>query len=366
MRRRIWTVVLAAILIFNVLAVAFHYWRRSVVVHEAHAKENQLISHVVASRAMTGQPSPISMIGNLVETSHYRKLLPLSEAQKDTIREMERVVRESRYRSMMADAEASSGPPAAYEERVKRHERRRREAMRHAQRVVLLGLLTEEQTATVVSDYLRHMQMGALNNDSIGIADRIGFTEEQVRKLEDVNEGFKTRWRSKPINPIKPGKKNAQAYYTQSGNWSKAYKQAMSDLLTPGQRDQWSKLAAKRPALTTPPDLGPSPASDAEAARIDREGLSPVFRSLDRRVGDLGLDAEQRTLLERLERVTRQGLLWIGQRGAPGAPGSDTGAAKSPDQVSRLRSDFLKHAEQVALLGILTESQAAQIQGGLK
>jgi len=80
----------------------------------------------------------------------------------------------------------------------------------------------------------------------------------------------------------------------------------------------------------------------------------------------LGLSDKQKKLLTDLKDVTRLGLFWISHRDgkAPFPPGID--GSGQADPVEQTRDEFLKHAGQVALLGILTQQQAAKIAKAVK
>jgi len=129
--------------------------------------------------------------------------------------------------------------------------------------------------------------------------------------------------------------------------------------------DTWSRLTAEQSLPAEPPDL---PAlSDAEVASIKIEDVSPTFRALAEKANTLGMYDDQKKLLKDLEEVARAGLLWIGLRNAEGPPTPHADVReRQADWVSQRRAEFVKHAEQVALLGILTQRQAEELQAAIK
>jgi hypothetical protein len=321
-------------------------------VKEAHAEENRLISEWVASRAVTGDPGNIDMIGNLTGAPYCPKVILLTNEQKRVIMKLNELVRACRYRSMMADAAPYDGPPEVRKRQLAHNQTRRHDAIHHAQQVTILGLLTEDQSSRVIQAYLKSCGVGTINNDSIGIAERIELTASQMRILREVNAKFMARYTSDRAFEMSPDPKANEVYRKATDDWSQEYKQAIWEILTPAQQSVWSRLIAERTSPAELPNLSPSPASDAEAARIDREVVSHTFSVLDAQGDAFGLSAEQKALLKDLEQVTRQGLVWI--------------SLGKSDQTLQLRSRFMKHAEQVALLGILTEQQAEEAQVMMK
>ena len=103
--------------------------------------------------------------------------------------------------------------------------------------------------------------------------------------------------------------------------------------------------------------------------RVLLANLSTTFRVLaDTPKFYIGLSPYQKRLLRDLEEVTRDGLLWISLRN-PGSDDSDPPADAHDDRadpIAQARREFLMHAEQVALLGILTEAQAELVRAALE
>ena len=104
----------------------------------------------------------------------------------------------------------------------------------------------------------------------------------------------------------------------------------------------------------------------AEAASVHVIDLSPVFRTLAEKANALGLSAEQRSFVKDLEEVTRTGYAWSGRGGVAGLAEPEDGGKGRVDRIARVRSEFLKRAELVLLLGILSERQAEQVQAAVQ
>jgi hypothetical protein len=115
--------------------------------------------------------------------------------------------------------------------------------------------------------------------------------------------------------------------------------------LTPAQQKLWQRLTAERELPPNPPQM-PRP-TDADVQQVNLNGASPVFRAIqEQRVA--GLSEVQGDLLNRAREITELGLFWISRENA--------------DRVAGRRAEFIRHAEQFVLLGILTEEQAQLVQ----
>jgi hypothetical protein len=147
----------------------------------------------------------------------------------------------------------------------------------------------------------------------------------------------------------------------------------MWEVLTEKQREQLTQMRAERAPLTEPPELPSLDAPNAGDATVDIAKLSPVFRLLTvpqgtpfeaaRNGAVVRMAAHQRRLVADLVDVTRLGWLWIGLRHSDQQDENRAGEATtaSPDAVEAARQEFLKAAEQVALLSILSEEQAKEL-----
>ena len=87
-------------------------------------------------------------------------------------------------------------------------------------------------------------------------------------------------------------------------------------------------------------------------ASIKIEDVSRVFRVLTEKPDAFQLLDPQKKLLSRLEEIVKEGLYWIGLR---------NGGSRPLLRMSHGRCGVCKASRQVALLGILTEKQAAMV-----
>jgi hypothetical protein len=101
-------------------------------------------------------------------------------------------------------------------------------------------------------------------------------------------------------------------------------------------------LPAEPPNL---PDL-----SSPEAKDINLQAISSTFATLEEEAVARELSADQKKMLQDLEEVTRVGLLWINLRKpVESAPSTDVGKEQT-NQFLKTRAEFVKLAEQIALL----------------
>ena len=321
---------------------------------EARACETKARSWGFRHRhAFTSDNYEGSLIGGLVENGHWAKSLPLAPAQASAITKLDVLVRDAGDRAAGVAADYMDTNPPDYQEYNARLGGRLSETLRHAERMVSLGLLTEAQAAFVLYDYTsddNHLYVLSDKN----VQDLLGMTASQNKELDKVGDAANRReallnlWSVDPIE---------QEYVrtVMTANEKRMNAEALN-VLTPSQRKIWDGFTAKRSLPAKPPEM-PAP-SEAEAVRIKIEDVSPVFRILAEKADAFGLSDPQKKLLNRLKEITREGSFWISLRN------SKDGAPTPADRAAS--AEFVKQAEQVALFGILTEKQAEQVESATK
>ncbi len=179
--------------------------------------------------------------------------------------------------------------------------------LRHAEQMVKLGFLTESQSAFVTQTQLSSAgyRRGALLFDP--------FFQKQLGLTLTVEQRIALIW--KDVDTVE------------------------KELLSEQQQLLLAELTTPRTPPSEPPRLA-VPNSD-DLAQVK---LSGMFAKLIEVEKALRLSADQVKALRELERLTRLGLFWIDRRDAS-------------DDVEATRNSFLGHAEQIALLGILTPEQ---------
>jgi hypothetical protein len=296
-----------------------------------------------------------SLIGGLVENGWWSSELPLAPTQAAAIKKLDELIRDAGDDAARAVADSLDTNPTGYQESIARFDRRIRESIRRAERMVALGLLTEPQAAFVLYRYTsgdNHLYVLRDRN----VQERLGMTASQNEQLDKVGEAANRReallnlWTVDPIE---------QEYVrtVMAANQKRMNAEALN-VLTPSQRTIWDAFTAKRSLPAKAPEM-PAPSRD-EAARIKIGDVSPVFRVLDEKADAFKLSAAQKKSLSTLEEIARVGLHWISLRKSEGT------APAAADPVSKARAEFVQQAEQVALLGILTEEQAEQVQSALQ
>ena len=268
-------------------------------------------------------------IGSL-DNSYWKPVVLLADNQGVTIKSLDLLIWRAKMASINHNADYLDTNPKDYKEYMKRNKSRRKEALKHGQMMTLTGLLTVPQLNAVIPHYFSLDKSIASQGRST--PNFIGITETQRSLLYQLNYRFK-----------------------------KKYINDSMAILTPTQRTQWKQLRTKRPSLKSAPTM--TLPTEAEQKRIDVKKLSNVFRSIVhlQKENKLNLSEKQKKFLDDLYLVTQHGLFWIET--------TDTSqSAATKNELSffvRSEAEFLKHAGQVALQGILTEHQAKQVQDAL-
>jgi beta-lactamase regulating signal transducer with metallopeptidase domain len=305
--------------------------------------------------AFTSDSYEDSLIGGLVENGWWSSSLPLAPAQARAIKKLDELIRDAGDHAALNLADYLVTSPSDHKALIAGLDRRLRESLRHGERMAALGLLTEPQAAFVLYRHTSGSNHLYVLRDK-NVQELLGMTASQNKQLDKVGDAATRReallnlWTVEPVE---------QEYVrTVMAAIEKRMNAEALNVLTPSQREVWSRLTAARSLPAKPPNL-PAP-SEAEAARIRIREVSPVFRVLNEKADAFKLSDAQKKLLNRLEEITRVGLYWISLRNSKNA------APTAPNQVSNASADFVKQAEQVALFDILTEKQAEQVESAIK
>ena len=331
---------------------------------EARARETKDLSKQLRISRYQGRTYDyVSGIGGFAQSRYWKKRLPLADVQANAIVKLDKLAWDARIQSFDADADHLDGNPADYREYMKRSKARRRDALEHASSMVVYGFLTEPQAAFVTQIKLSvPLYVPNVLRDSKYVQEQLGITEKQREML--VQAGKRGRQARAQFNWFSADAKDQQAVYTAAEATQQATHAAAEQILTQQQRETLARLSAMRTLPAAPPNL---PAfSSAEAAKIKLEELSPVFRVLARESNALELSAGQKNHLKQLEEVSRVGIWLIGVKDREEKAVSGNSGKQEGDRVEQTRKKFLRHAERVALLGILTERQAEHVGRLLK
>ena len=117
---------------------------------KASSEQNRQLQLELVGEAEMQRNTPIRLIGSLTRDRYWTSVLPLTEEQKKVILALNHLVNEGRYQTRLADAAAVTADPTRREQLLHQSWDRQLEAIRHAIRLVSLGLLTEEQAAFVI------------------------------------------------------------------------------------------------------------------------------------------------------------------------------------------------------------------------
>lgn len=310
------------------------------------AERNSLSQGLRTNAILNNSEAKNDQIGTLTSHRYWTEILSLAEAQASAITKLDVLVTTADTMARYANADYLDlgGAPDSYREYLANGEQRRHDALHHAQRMVAIGLLTSPQAALVIQRVLSGRKLEALYDQNV--QELLKMTKSQRAMLAGLAEDTRIKYSRLNAFTLDPHeqKKNAE----KGSQIKREYDRAIASVLTPAQRETWSRLAAERPLPAGPPDL--RDLSDVNSAIAGLRRRSSVFRFIDQDAG-LALSAKQARLLKGLEEITCQGLLWIGQ--------------ESPDFREKRRAEFTMHAEEVALQGILTQEQEDKVREAL-
>jgi hypothetical protein len=346
------------ILVLNFALLGRRFWRPRP--SQANLQENQQISDDFRFLVTWRRGEEIGMIGNLAK-NEFGNVLQLTEKQKFALRELNDLASEARVQSLSAEAEPYDGDPARRRRDIARRDGRRAQSITHAQRLVTAGLLTEEQAAYMVQNTLNgDFEWNYVYEGSI--QELIAVTPSQQRGLAQVGKDIANEETAKALPVAFSRDPQDGELFKNIGKESlRRQELEVRKILTPVQLEKWGGLTATRRPPAAPPRSTRESPSDAEEAAVVIEDMSPTFRALAERGNALGLNSDQTKLLERLKVVTRLGLIWIRRERLEAKSKGVQDSPKSDSPFAHVPEDFVKHAEQVALCGILTEQQAEKV-----
>ena len=145
------------------------------------------------------------LIGSLVENASWSSQLPLSPAQAEAIKKLDALMRDAGDLAANTLADSLDTNPSGYQEGLASFDNRIRESLRRGQRMVSLGLLTEEQATFVLLRYTsggHHLYVLRDKN----VQELLGMTASQNQELDKVGEAANRReamlnlWTFDPID----------------------------------------------------------------------------------------------------------------------------------------------------------------------
>ncbi|MCA9015198.1 MAG: hypothetical protein KDA77_07680 [Planctomycetaceae bacterium] len=290
-------------------------------------------------------------IGDLLYGTPY---VSMADNQERTIKRLDQLLFKTQLASLDYDADYLDTNPHDYKEYLERSKRRHHAAVKHGQLMTFTGLLTEDQSRAVIQRYLSLRKWRALHQERV--QDVFGFSDAQKTRLARAQTQYGMSTAPLFIGSKRPGANQADL---KAGIrlFEDEFRIASLEVLTPAQKKKYAQLTAPQPLSDLLPS-SPVP-SETDRERLELKKRSNVFQFIDQHKHRLKLSAEQNQLLDELNAVTQCGLLWIEKT----ADASPTDRPQStPAVFIHTQAEFLKHAEQVAVQGILTELQARQVQ----
>ena len=302
-------------LVFLLLVIALNgglIRKQPAVAAASSEQDGQLQPELVGDFELVGlakmqRNTPIRCIGSLTRDRYWTSVLPLTAEQQKVIMALNHLVNEGRYRTRLADAAAVTADPTRREQMLAQSWDRQLEAIRHAIRLVSLGLLTEEQADFVIQRDAEPNGLSALYADK-NLVELIGLSADQTLKLDEARAKAVENANTLMTLAFKTDPQSVEEYNTAIDNQKRANDDFVRKLLTPDQMEKWNQLTAKRSLPAKPPNATRSALSGAEVEGVHILDLSPIFHALAAHANALGLSADQKTLLKDLEGVTQRGL----------------------------------------------------------
>ncbi|QDU51075.1 hypothetical protein [Gimesia panareensis] len=296
-------------------------------------------------------------IGDLASSHQSGKpRLPLTDNQEQTLKQLDQLLLLAKFAAMDRDADYLEDNPRDFESYLQRSKQRQRAAVRHGQQMTFTGLLSTTQTRYALQDYISVRKWHTFK--IYLIQELLELTEPQLKQLKQAQDNYNKSTRPLFLGSMKP-KADQKDIRAGINLYKEEYRRASLAILNPIQKIKYDQLKTRPPPIEVLPTTPPLTAADQQ--RLDLEAHSEIFRIIHQQQNQLNLTPKQIELLQQLILVTQRGLLWI-----------ETTQAEQPEEESNATTlfkhtlaEFLKHAEQVALQGILSEPQARQVLGSV-
>ena len=338
-----------------ILGMVWHRSRWSKHLEEVTAEERKTVSAGLRLRKLTeNAEAKNDLVGTLVAERYWTEVLPLAKEQTSAIAKLDALLTESRHNSYITDADYLDGNPRSFQEYLRRGEARRDDAIRHAQRMVVVGLLSEPQAAFVIQRVVSDRKLDSLYDENV--QDLLNLSKSQRERLKQL--ALDTANSLVKINAFTLDPDQQKRNEEKGAAIKRKHDAAVKRVLTSNQLRKWSGLAGDGSLPPKSPDL--PPLSDVEDAKGELLELSPTFLFISTHSDSLGLSMDQRRLLADLEEVTCKGLAWMDLQNGVAPPARDLNERHSV--IPESRAEFVRNAEQVALLAILTQTQQEQVE----
>lgn len=259
----------------------------------------EMVSVIPGCRTV-GRPGPYPL---------YTRKLSLKVEQVTAIAQLDSIVRDG-LQPRACEAMSPDGPATS----IRQFQDRFEQLLAHARQVNYCGLLRPVEAEYVLQQFLSQEELWAL------------------RYCADVQQmlGLEPKQQDERIS--------------------------LKDL-TAEQREIWNRLSQSR----TPPEPSYQLYQLPENRKVEFDPVrhSAVFRILAESNDSLQLSKKQQRSLEALREVTQTGLWYLAVREEASIPPA---AIIHPPTLAETKVKFLHHAEEIALLGILDETQEATVR----
>ncbi len=314
---------------------------------------------------------PLRWLGSLAH-SETAATMRLTKEQIAQITRLDELTRKTQGRIAREALAFLDKPPALRRDLYKRNEALEKEVVGHAEAMVPSGLLTSSQVAL-----LRKWRWSALGTHAFrdeDVARFLRLTKEQKKELAvryaRVDENVAARM---PLMFSTARDAPARVTVLESAD-----KQLIWEVLDPLQEAQWIEALSadvvpsgvpSSATVTTNSQKRRLAELEMEVARVRKEAPSKIFGALaDPAIRvRLATTEEQIHLLDELDKVARAGRGFIIlSRGASATSAKGAKTRRQEEAASDQAATFIRHAERIAVAGILTSDQGEQLKGILE
>ncbi|MDB5353096.1 MAG: hypothetical protein JWN86_4343 [Planctomycetota bacterium] len=337
----------------------------------AHVKANEELKSSIESRSSYRAllVTPSSLFG-LLSDRDIDKELAISPEQKRRIEQLRDVLRVSLRSLILAEREALELPEANRDQFLRASAKTQQQIILHVDDIALTGILTESQVNKIKQGNWKRFQSLALLESEV--ANYLQLTKFQRLEIAQLQAMAKETAASSPILGTTDASAQ-QAAYDEHRERLSASRADIWTVLTPAQCRRWQDLTTKKfpvapPRLSLPAADGDKEqlrlkAIEAEIAEIQKKPLSMAFRILlDPAQSDaVKLSNDQRMQIENLDSIARIGLVQILIQTSDDLSKTDRAHAANMERNLKVRSEFLKHVEQVLVSGLLDKPQSERL-----
>lgn len=281
------------------------------------------------------------LIGELIERPAWKMNISFAPWQADIILKLDNIIRQAKEDSYSRDADYVEAEHEDYFRHVENGNERRWSLRYHGQEVVQLGILEGPQVAFVMHACFSRFTTFAALNDQL-VQQDLRFTKAQLADLNKLRRGMVLR--KSQLNLMARDPAEQKANHDALKDIEKHVNNAALKILTPEQLALWDELIRTKPVPDVPAEI-----PDLETKKIQLMNCPLLFDYLDKNADLFKLTNRQEEQLRNMEDVVRSGLAAIQHR--------ESSLSELERQSRTTVRDFISHAQEIVLIGILSQEQ---------